>query len=136
MVGSVTPLDELSSDPSKLDALCGAVREQFRTYIVQLLERMNRTVSTIHLPEDPTALSFAVAGAMDIPLLDKQRLLEAPSTDARLEMETELLKSQTEASREVVESPKEKQPGEPAKPQTAKIKRLTASAARALVSRN
>lgn len=136
LTGSVTPLDEQSSDPEKLDALCARVREQFRLYIVRLLERLNRTVSTIHLPDDPTALSFAVAGAMDVPLLDKQRLLEAPSTEVRLDMEHSMLCVQNESGPHIQRPAEDEMTEEAARVQAAKIKRLTANAVRSLLSRN
>jgi len=136
LTATVTPLDEHSSDSAMLETLCQYVRDEFRTYIVKLLERMNKPVSAIQFPDDPTALSFAVAGAMDIPLADKQRLLEAPSTDERLEMEIQLLKSRNEDLRDSAPATGDENCQEAPDAQSPKIKRVTASAVRPLLSKN
>ncbi len=91
MTGRVTPIKDDIADVDALGPVFRNVTDQFRAYVAQLMARMNRTVSTIHLPGDPTMLSFAVAGAMDIPLPEKQLLLETPTTRERLELEACLL---------------------------------------------
>ena len=69
-------------------ALAGKVGRLFSRYLVAL-----RAAGGIHhedddeeLPPDPTALSYFVADGMILDVTDKQALLAAPSTDARLEL--------------------------------------------------
>ena len=53
--------------------------------------RLERLIKPIHLPADPLAASYAVAGVLQVELSRKQRLLEAPDAAARLRAELALL---------------------------------------------
>jgi len=44
------------------------------------------------IPSEPSDLAYLVAQALQCPLSEKQALLEAPTTRARLELEAELLR--------------------------------------------
>lgn len=48
----------------------------------------------IHLPDDPVAASYAVAGVLQVELSRKQRLLELPDAAARLRAELALLRGE------------------------------------------
>ncbi|MDR3707634.1 MAG: LON peptidase substrate-binding domain-containing protein [Capsulimonadaceae bacterium] len=131
LTGRITPIEEEAGDPVQIDNLCRGIRGQFRKYIVKLFKKLNRTVSTIQLPEDPTSLSFAVAGAMEISLAEKQKLLEMRRTDERLARVSELLRSQPDpVATPIIEG---EQGGDPQGPT---IKRVSAKTLRSLVSRN
>lgn len=93
LTGKVSTLDDDVDNSATLDKLYDTVSAHFRAYVKKLMKRLNRSVSTIQLPGDPAALSYAVAGALDIPLNDKQALLEVPTTQGRLQMEEALLAS-------------------------------------------
>jgi Lon protease-like protein len=96
LTAKITLLGEDAFFGEEVERLRESVSDRFRSHIASSLARYNRTVSTIHLPGDPTALSFAIAAAIDISLGDKQQLLEATTTRIRLEMEGKILSALTE----------------------------------------
>lgn len=53
---------------------------------------LDEVLKPIHLPDDPVAASYAVAGVLQIELARKQRLLELPDAARRLRAELELLR--------------------------------------------
>jgi hypothetical protein len=53
---------------------------------------LDEVLKPIHLPDDPLAASYAVAGVLQIELTRKQRLLEMPDGAARLAAELNLLR--------------------------------------------
>jgi len=94
ITGRVTMIGDEAFHGIEVENLRQTVSDGFRSHITNSLAKFNRTVSTIHLPDDPTALSFAIGASMNnISLRVKQDLLEAPSTRVRLEMEAALLNS-------------------------------------------
>lgn len=138
LTGRVTPLEDILTDSGTVDTLHDRVSRQFRQYIAGLLARMNRTVSAIQLPGDPSVLSFAVAGALDIPPAEKQKLLETPTTDERLQLEFEYLRSPQSLPTEPPGAPEELDGSGDADliGEDSTIKPLRASAVRSLISRN
>jgi Lon protease-like protein len=60
------------------------------------MTRMERLIKPIHLPADPLAASYAVAGVLQVELSRKQRLLEAPDAAARLRAELALLQRESQ----------------------------------------
>jgi len=58
--------------------------------------RMERLIKPLHLPSDPLAASYAVAGVLQVELSRKQRLLEAPDAAARLRAELALLQREAQ----------------------------------------
>jgi hypothetical protein len=63
---------------------------------VKRVTRMERLIKPIHLPADPLAASYAVAGVLQVELSRKQRLLEAPDAAARLRAELALLQREAQ----------------------------------------
>lgn len=53
---------------------------------------LDEVLKPIHLPDDPVAASYAVAGVLPVELSRKQQLLELPDASARLRAELELLR--------------------------------------------
>jgi Lon protease-like protein len=53
---------------------------------------LDQVLKPIHLPDDPVAASYAVAGVLQVELVRKQQLLELPDAAARLRAELELLR--------------------------------------------
>ncbi len=73
------------------------VRALFETYREALGGDTNMTGGTDadDVPDDPRQLSYLVAATVVLDLADRQRLLEAPDTTARLRAETRLLRRET-----------------------------------------
>lgn len=73
------------------------VRALFDTYRQALGgDRASRTMTSAEdVPDDPRQLSYLVAATVVLDLSDRQRLLEAPDTTARLRAETRLLRRET-----------------------------------------
>jgi uncharacterized protein len=53
---------------------------------------LDELLKPIHLPEDPVAASYAVAGVLQVELVRKQQLLELPDAATRLRAEVDLLR--------------------------------------------
>jgi hypothetical protein len=58
-------------------------------------DSLDEILKPIHLPNDPVAASYAVAGVLQVELTRKQRLLELPDAASRLRAELALLRSET-----------------------------------------
>lgn len=56
---------------------------------------LDEVLKPIHLPDEPAAASYAVAGVLQIELSRKQQLLEIPDAASRLRAELELLRSES-----------------------------------------
>jgi Lon protease-like protein len=84
----VEPLDEPPGEAA--DLLAAAVAIRFGAYRRALGGEVGDD-----LPDDPGLLSYLVAATAVLDLDDKQRLLEAPDTAARLRREVRLLRRET-----------------------------------------
>lgn len=85
LIGHVEPVIELSvDDEPRTDALALKVREYMMGYLQNLFSPYDFKSTRIVLPQDATALSFAVANMLRIENLDKQRLLETTDTIERM----------------------------------------------------
>lgn len=60
--------------------------------ITDVAASLDEVLKPIHLPDDPLAASYAVAGVLQIELNRKQQLLEMPDGASRLEAELNLLR--------------------------------------------
>jgi uncharacterized protein len=60
--------------------------------ITDVAASLDEVLKPIHLPDDPLAASYAVAGVLQIELNRKQQLLELPDGATRLEAELNLLR--------------------------------------------
>jgi Lon protease-like protein len=84
LVGHVEPVLEMETeDEPRTDALVMRCREDFHSWIAQLVTRQGFNVQ-IRFPDDITALSYAIANMLPIDNLEKQRLLELTNTMERV----------------------------------------------------
>jgi Lon protease-like protein len=60
--------------------------------ITDVAASLDEVLKPIHLPDDPLAASYAVAGVLQIEMNRKQKLLELPDGASRLEAELKLLR--------------------------------------------
>ncbi len=83
----ITPWrDHPPHDWDEQDQLAQEVSELFMEFLQSALTPLGVTASEITLPEDPVALSFAVAGTLQTNLEFKQYLLELQDTMERLRL--------------------------------------------------
>lgn len=87
---------ELLAEPAGDDpgAAAGTVRPLFDAYRAALGGDAAGTDAD-DVPDDPRQLSYLVAATVVLDLADRQRLLEAPDTSARLRAEARLLRRET-----------------------------------------
>lgn len=97
LTASIEPVDEVDGDAAALGQACEQAAELFRTYLHRMYLLANRHVSALQIPKDPVRLSYAIANAVQTPLLEKQRLLEYASTEDRLRREIEILAAEVDA---------------------------------------
>lgn len=84
LTGLVEPIVELEwSESNHNRGLLLRAKEAFEYHLKNLFGRQDVNV-TVQFPDDPVALSFAIAGFINLPLIEKQRLLELTDTAARL----------------------------------------------------
>lgn len=84
-------LTEAEHDRGRLAALQASVQRRFTRFIGDYARLTGSTLEPFGFPDDPTGVSYFVASHLPIELSEKQRLLEAPSTDARLTGEQRIL---------------------------------------------
>jgi uncharacterized protein len=87
-------VDWLPAEPpaTGLAGLAGAVGALFAEYVDAAAGLQGRLTDEAELPGDPAELAYAVAAAAVLTLEDRQALLEAETTRARLRAELRLLK--------------------------------------------
>jgi Lon protease-like protein len=91
IVADVAALNEAAGDAA--EERVAPVGRLFRRYVTTLLEIAGENeVDEIDFPDDPVAASYLVAGALQVELPDKQRLLAIASAAERLRAETALLR--------------------------------------------
>jgi Lon protease-like protein len=94
LVGAV---DWLPTEPPPVgvDGLAAAVGTLFGEYVDAAAGLQGRLTEEAELPDDPAERAYAVAAAAVLTLEDRQALLEAETTQARLRAELRLLKRET-----------------------------------------
>lgn len=94
LVGSV---DWLPAEPAPagVAGLAAAVGAVFGEYVTAAAGLQGRPTEQAELPDDPVELAYAVAAAAVLTLEDRQALLAAETTRARLRAELRLLKRET-----------------------------------------
>jgi Lon protease-like protein len=96
LLGSVEWLPaEPASDATGLAASVGALFGEYVDAAVGLQGQPAEAAEAAELPDDPTELSYVVAAGAVLTLEDRQALLEAETTRARLRAELRLLKRET-----------------------------------------
>ncbi|BAS28829.1 LON peptidase substrate-binding domain-containing protein [Limnochorda pilosa] len=86
--GWVRYLPEPDGDPDGCSDLQVQVQAAFRAYLRHVQPTARRRVTS----DEPRHLSYVVAQTLHVPLFEKQQLLEASTTQARLELEREILR--------------------------------------------
>ncbi len=97
LIGRVETLDDAPATIRDLPALMEKVSDLFQRYLHLLAERARLPLPEVELPEDAKALAFCIASIAQLPLEDKQRLLEMQDPRARLLEEFHLLAQQIAA---------------------------------------
>jgi hypothetical protein len=92
LIGRVRRQSEPAGEPGLAEALAPAAREALLRYVAILAELTGRRVEEQRLPDDPTELSYLTAGALLLPLRERQALLELADTASRLRAEIGLLR--------------------------------------------
>ncbi|MCS7273767.1 MAG: LON peptidase substrate-binding domain-containing protein [Fimbriimonadales bacterium] len=72
--------------------LAEEVATEFRTFLRKVLDISGLRVEDIELPHDPTALSFAIAGALQLDVHARQYLLELQNTTERLRIVQQVMR--------------------------------------------
>jgi Lon protease-like protein len=85
------PVDDVPFDDMVAGPLAAEVTRLLREFLVQSLARVGQTLGDFELPDEPEALSFAVACILPTGNDDKQALLEETDTCARLRREKDVL---------------------------------------------
>lgn len=94
LVGRVQWIDDSDAAASESLAEGAEVGLAFRAYFTVLLQLSNQWVRTLDLPAGPEELSYLVGARLDVPPLEKQRLLAITSTLERLLAERALLQAE------------------------------------------
>ena len=97
LCASVEPLGDEADDPERIQPAAEAVEGLFKKYLRALFAMTGRSLSALQLPQEPVYLSYAVASVLQVPMAQKQNLLEIADTSRRLEHEAEILRMELEA---------------------------------------
>jgi Lon protease-like protein len=85
LTGFVEPIVEMEWIANSANrGLLARAQEAFETHLRNMFGRQDVNI-TVSFPDDPVALSFAMAGFVNLELTEKQRLLEITDTSERLE---------------------------------------------------
>ena len=112
--GDVEWIDETAGDAAPV--LGRSVAARFRDYRAALAGARGGEVEPDDLPAEPTVLSYVVAAAMVLDLVDQQALLAAPDTTTRLRLELELLRREAALLRQLPSLPGVELARQPAPP--------------------
>jgi len=78
-------MPEVEGDPSTIQALCRSLTNQFERYVKLNKNVPEEALASIGEIEDPAKLADTVAGHLGVKLSERQKLLEEPGVEARLE---------------------------------------------------
>ena len=92
LIGRVRWQDEPVGEPGLADAIIPVVRDALRRYVDTLADLTGGRLDEDELPDDATELSYLTAGALLLPLRERQALLELADTYIRLRTEVSLLR--------------------------------------------
>ena len=91
MTGDIDLWPDMAFDASQAQAEVSQVRSAFETYLRVLMELAGKQVEGLDIPFEPAELSYLVPNWLHISTNDKQRLLEAPDPQTRLQAERVIL---------------------------------------------
>jgi Lon protease-like protein len=97
LTAQVETINDEGDDSAALTETAATAANLFRQYVKGLFALANRHISSMQIPSHPSGLSYAVANAMQVPMSEKQRLLECPSAMRRLQREIEMLQREIDA---------------------------------------
>jgi Lon protease-like protein len=86
------PIGATGGEPGASDDLVPAVWSTLTAYFETLTALTGGRMEEQELPADPTELSYLTAGALLLPLRERQALLELADTETRLRTEVSLLR--------------------------------------------
>ena len=92
----VEPLAESTADSSEVDAVIRAIKTSFEIYIGLSKKIPSEVSASIAGIDDPSRLADTVAGHLQVPIADKQQVLEFVDTSLRLEHLLVLLEQEIE----------------------------------------
>ncbi|WP_321371343.1 endopeptidase La [uncultured Desulfuromusa sp.] len=92
----VEPLDESIADTSEVEAVLRAIKSSFETYVGLSKKVPVEVSSTLSGIDDPSRLADTVAGHLQVPMADKQEMLEYVDPSQRLEHILVLLEQEIE----------------------------------------
>lgn len=84
LTGRVELLDEEELDRNVIAERLAGVTGRFARFLTEFAALTGATLGELDLPSNPTSFSYYVATNMPLDAWEKQRLLEATSTDVRL----------------------------------------------------
>ncbi|HSV73047.1 MAG TPA: LON peptidase substrate-binding domain-containing protein [Chthonomonadales bacterium] len=100
LIGVTEPYaDDPPADVERLSVLSGSVSGLFGEYFKALISAAGVDLPEYDLPSDAVDLSFVIAAVIQVPLEQRQTLLEMTDTAARLEREQAILQGQIEVIR-------------------------------------
>lgn len=70
--------------PGDATEMCAQVVRRWQAFRRQIATMANESLTPVDIPTDPTAASYALAASLPVNTTEKQRLLEATDTAARL----------------------------------------------------
>ena len=97
LCAQVQPFGDEIRDPGQLRETVTTASHLFKTYLQSLLAMTGRSLSGLQLPREPENLAYAIASVLQVPLPEKQSLLEMTVTEERLAREMEILQMEIEA---------------------------------------
>jgi Lon protease-like protein len=97
LVGRVEFLQYEMGQPDAVASLAEPVRQAFRKHIHLLAALTQQQPPDSPLDMDPEDLSYAVAGGLQVGVLQKQDLLETPTVEERMRKELKMLEEENKA---------------------------------------
>jgi Lon protease-like protein len=95
-------LDSVWGDPDELVPLAATVRDSHRRYLALICELAGRPFREVPDELDAEALSYMVAGTLQVDLMEQQHLLEERNTARRLEVESALLERECRLIKDLI----------------------------------
>lgn len=99
MTGRVELLDEEELDRNVIAERLASVSGRFARFLTEFASLTGAKLGELELPVDPTSCSYYIAMNMPLDAWEKQRLLEATSTDVRLLEERRIISRDLELLR-------------------------------------
>jgi Lon protease-like protein len=99
LIGVVEPFEEGAVAARSLTGLMTDVSLRLQAYLKEIVHLTGVEIGGFALPDGPADLSYLAAAVLQVPLAERQELLEAPRVSYRLKRERELLDREIERLR-------------------------------------